>query len=924
MHIEEAEVSLPNFSIFREDRSDNSAFGGSAIFVHNSLTVSKLDWFKNTESVAVNVSFSNKTSMQVICVYRSPNSSRIENNRLLSQLENVPFTSPDFQNIVMVGDVNLPNVDWTNGIVLGPVDTIDQKLVIQNEYLDLFTTMGLHWYVEEPTRYKLVNGNVQSAILDQVFSNNDSIIKDVSIKAPLGKSDHVCIDIETNMHTNVEYMNVKQRNWSKVTETFVSERGNNIDWSVNINASVNEMWSDINSKLQTIIHDVPESVLKVSRHGELLEKPPWESNRLARKRKEKDQTWRVFDSAPCMENFQTALGKQRLYERVEYEEKLKHEQKIVKNLKKNCKPLFRYFKSKSKTRKNVSSLKKESGKLTESPSETAEELANFFQSVHSFEEFGPLHEYCYNNSVVNNIMCELSISVNDVKLLLSKLDVSKSMGPDEVHPKILKYLSSNDSFILAITQLFNKCIKDENIPSIWKTAIVVPIHKKGSMHLPSNYRPVSLTCILCKVYEKFIRTHILNFIKDRIISSQHGFVQGKSTLSNLLETIDVLNEFLSNDNYADILYLDFSKAFDSVSHYRLLIKMEALGISTNMLNIVRDFLADRTMKVKVGSAFSGSRCVPSGVPQGSVLGPLLFLIFINDLPTRIKSLVQLFADDVKILVEPSLHDIAQSDLDYLSEWEHIWKLKFNVDKCKVLHCGRDNVRYRYKLNGKDLEEISEERDLGVIFNEPFNFTNFILAIISKANQKIGWVMRNILSRDAHVITKVYKTLIRPHVEYCTQAWAPVARHGNWNFILKLESIQRKVTRAISGLRDFTYKQRLESLGLTTLLERRMRGDLIETFKILNNKNNYGSEFFNVSSRTGNLLSRSISKTKTTKQLDFFSNRVIKYWNKLPNNIKSSTSVNSFKNNLDKFRVFGKSQNLQGHFWELSDEIFNRI
>ena len=185
-------------------------------------------------------------------------------------------------------------------------------------------------------------------------------------------------------------------------------------------------------------------------------------------------------------------------------------------------------------------------------------------------------------------------------------------------------------------------------------------------------------------------------------------------------------------------------------------------------------------------------------------------------------------------------------------------------------------------------------------------------------------MRNILSRDAHVITKVYKTLIRPHVEYCTQAWAPVARHGNWNFILKLESIQRKVTRAISGLRDFTYKQRLESLGLTTLLERRMRGDLIETFKILNNKNNYGSEFFNVSSRTGNLLSRSISKTKTTKQLDFFSNRVIKYWNKLPNNIKSSTSVNSFKNNLDKFRVFGKSQNLQGHFWELSDEIFNRI
>jgi hypothetical protein len=168
-------------------------------------------------------------------------------------------------------------------------------------------------------------------------------------------------------------VNVKQRNWSKVTEKFVLEKGNNIDWSVNVESSVNEMWEDINSKLQTIISDIPETVLKVSRHGELLEKAPWESSRLGRKRKEKDQTWRVFEGTPCMENFQTAMGKQREYEKVEYEEKLKHEQKIVNNLKTNCKPLFRYFKSKAKTRKNVSSLKTASGKLTESPIETAED-----------------------------------------------------------------------------------------------------------------------------------------------------------------------------------------------------------------------------------------------------------------------------------------------------------------------------------------------------------------------------------------------------------------------------------------------------------------------------------------------------------------------------------------------------------------------
>ena len=159
----------------------------------------------------------------------------------------------------------------------------------------------------------------------------------------------------------------------------------------------------------------------------------------------------------------------------------------------------------------------------------------------------------------------------------------------------------------------------------------------------------------------------------------------------------------------------------------------------------------------------------SGVPQGSVLGPLLFLIFINDLPNSIKSLLELFADDVKILVPPSMQNIAQSDFDCLSQWENTWKLNFNVGKCKVMHCGRNNTEFNYKLNSKDLEVITEERDLGVVFNKPFDFTNYILAVISKANQKFGWIMRNMLSRDAYVITRLYKTLIRPHVEYCTQA-----------------------------------------------------------------------------------------------------------------------------------------------------------
>ena len=167
-------------------------------------------------------------------------------------------------------------------------------------------------------------------------------------------------------------------------------------------------------------------------------------------------------------------------------------------------------------------------------------------------------------------MEQLSINAIDVKKLLQNLKENKSMGPDNVHPKLLKLLSSNDSFVESLTLLLNKCVKDECIPSMWKSAVVVPIHKKGSVHLPENYRPVSLTCILCKLYEHFIRKHILTYVIDIITDKQHGFVPGKSCLSNLLETLDKANEFMAEGNCVDLLYFDFSKAFDTVSHYCLL------------------------------------------------------------------------------------------------------------------------------------------------------------------------------------------------------------------------------------------------------------------------------------------------------------------------------------------------------------------
>ena len=422
------------------------------------------------------------------------------------------------------------------------------------------------------------------------------------------------------------------------------------------------------------------------------------------------------------------------------------------------------------------------------------------------------------------------------------------------------------------------------------------------------------------MYEKFIRKHLLIYLADKINVKQHGFVPGKSCNSNLLETLDNINDILAEAGYVDILYFDFAKAFDSVSHHRLLIKLEAMGINDHFLNIIGNFLSDRTMRVSVGDAKSEEKLVLSGVPQGSVLGPLLFLIFINDLPDDLKQLVKLFADDVKMIVNPEELTDVQVDLDKLCIWENKWLLNFNVSKCFVLHIGKYNPENSYNFGSSVLKTTDKEKDLGVIFNRKLDFSDAILAFVSKAKSCLFWFLRNTLSRDRDVMVRTYKSVVRPHLEYCCQVWAPKPRHGNWGTILEIESVQRTFTRMVDGMDGLSYSERLKKLKLTTLLERRMRGDLIETFKILKSKTNYGANFFNLSGRTSNLIAR----PGGVKNTDFFSERVVNYYNKLPETIKSKETVNSFKNNLDAFRENGIKNGLRGQFWELSEEIFTRI
>ena len=640
---------------------------------------------------------------------------------------------------------------------------------------------------------------------------------------------------------------------------------------------------------------------------------------MRRKRKEKDGSWRDFDNNPTPANLNIALHKNGEYETLESKKIIQHENKIAQCMKTNPKVFYKYMHSKRKIKEAVSSLKDENNKLAGSAKDTANLLASFFSSTFVQEPYGPLQKEFYKNC--ENLISDLNISASDVKKLLQKVNTSKSPGPDNINPKLLLSLAENEQFVNSITNLFVKCFESGSIPLQWKTANVVALHKKGSKSLASNYRPISLTCICCKIYEQLIRQHIMNHVHAYISNKQHGFLPGRSCLSNLLEAVDIIFDMIANGENVDIFYLDFQKAFDTVPHFRLLVKLGSFGIHGKTLNVVQDFLSDRTFSVSVGDSKSKECNVTSGVPQGSVLGPLLFLLYINDLPDNIKNAVLLFADDLKMIAKSSTKEVNQQDLDNLVLWQNKWLIQFNTkdNKCKVLHAGKNNPCNSYFMDDVLLPNVESEKDLGVTISKNLDFVDYVYSCINKANSMIAWVTRTFVSREKELMLKIYKSMIRPHLEYCVQLWSPLPAHGNWKLILAIEAVQRKYTRLIDNIGLLPYKMRLHQLGLTTLLERRARGDLIETFKIVNGISDYGQKLFKFTRSGEKLLSRPGDEHRIKHS--FFARRVINYWNKLPSDVKFSKSVDSFKNNLLRF----KHDNLQnGNYWELSDEIFNRI
>ena len=531
----------------------------------------------------------------------------------------------------------------------------------------------------------------------------------------------------------------------------------------------------------------------------------------------------------------------------------------------------------------------------------AETLNSFFSSTFTDERLDDI-PISPDVPFLGEYLDSLIITPQMVNEKIQDLNPGKSPGPDGWHPIFLKNIA--DLIITPLSTIFQKSSNEGIVPSQWLVACITAIHKKGLKNLFENYRPVSITSIICKMMESIVRDKIvMHMEKNNLFSpKQHGFVPLRNCMTNLLICMEHWTTMIENGLPIDIIYTDFAKAFDRVPHHRLLQKMKNLGIIGRMGNWIKAFLTGRTQRVRVEEELSSWKSVKSGIPQGSVLGPTLFVIFINDMPDVINSMCQLFADDAKIFSSvKSLDDnkTLQDDINKLTEWSARWQLPFNIAKCKSLHIGKSNNKYVYEMNGQRLEQVTEEKDLGVLIDNELKFHKQTATAIKKANGVLGLIKKSFALLDSVTLTLLYKTLVRPHLEYGNVVWGPYFMED----IKAVERVQRRVTKMLPRLKEMTYEDRLRELNLPSLTHRRRRGDMIFAYKIVTGKMNMNKDdFFKISHLTtrGHPLKIYKQHAKKLPRINTFSNRIVNDWNKLPSKIVQAKSTNSFKNELDKY------------------------
>ena len=521
--------------------------------------------------------------------------------------------------------------------------------------------------------------------------------------------------------------------------------------------------------------------------------------------------------------------------------------------------------------------------------------------------------------------------------MLKNINSNKAYGPDDIHGKILKNCSRSLSTPLSL--LFSLSYNTGSIPKDWKIANIVPVHKKGPKDDVENYRPISLTSLVMKTFERIIKEELLFRVMPLLDQRQHGFLNDKSCTTNMASFSDsvVLSINDCKTFGVDVVYFDFSKAFDSVSHDLILYKLKYyFGIEGRLLKFIENYLYGREQCVVLNNVKSSLKPVISGVPQGSILGPIFFVIFINDLPACLNEGTQiaLYADDTKIwrsICSDHDHVMLQKDIDNLNDWAMRNKMKFHPRKCKVVSlCHRESpltarsslgvftlpfIDFHYTIGEDSLEYADTEKDLGILVNSSFDFTDHIGTLISKANQQFGLLRRTChFVQDIRRRRSLYLTLVRSQFEHCSPIWRPFSKKN----LEKFDSFQKKCVKWILSEEEHSYHslncyfRKCRQANILPLSKRFDFNDLILFHKVVHQdiplKLPAYLKFYDGSSRLRSthldslsIVSEILPRASAPNLLNkSFFYRTHSLWNHLPNEIRSIASKSLFRARLETF------------------------
>jgi hypothetical protein len=784
--------------------------------------------------------------------------------------------------IWLAGDFNLPDVNWDT-LSVNPGGSY---VNLSKRMIEIANDVGLEQIVREPTRGKNT--------LDLFFTSNPTLVERSTVVPGLSDHDGVPLIIISTKPRVIKQRPRKVYLYHKAnTDALLNDLGS---WSKEFSSrdlngkSVNELYEEFQNTLQTAMDTHIPSKMITKRN-----QTPWITRRVKRLHKRKQRAYNTYKKHRNDQNYEKFSSERK---KTSKETRNAYRRYVNEVCTDSPKKFWSFVKSLRCDNVGIPTLKKD-GKLESENKIKAEILNEQFRSVFTQEkqQLPTLPEL--------NIpaMPDIQISLNGVAKLLRDLNPNKASGPDDISPKILKLAA--EELAPALSIIFQKSLDTGEIPSSWLRANITPLFKKGDRTSASNYRPVSLTCICSKLLEHIIHSSVMaHFEKYCILTEkQHGFRSKHSCESQLILTTHDLATCLNKKSQIDLVIMDFAKAFDSVPHNRLLFKLKRYGIQTNTHTWISNFLKHREQRVVVGGEHSAWTEVVSGVPQGTVLGPLLFLTYINDLPDNLHSSVRLFADDCvlyhEIQNELDSNEL-QEDLNTLGKWEENWQLCFNPAKCFVMRLthARSPKRFEYKLGENVLSETDCHPYLGVHITNKLTWNKHIQQTTSKANRTLGFIKRNLHSCPKQTKESAYKTLVRPLVEYTSAVWDPHTK----DLTNQIEMIQRRAARFVCN--DYTSRSpgcvtdMLNSLEWESLANRRK----IRRLTIFQQ-----ARLGHLSLPTGNLLQpvqrqsrhlhknayNNISTNKDCMKFSFFPRTVLD-WNSLPEPITNIQSIPQFK------------------------------